>query len=104
MEAKKGDWVRIHNVVLKSEDRASTIPEDTAKVDLEMWNKGFLLNENAKLGDSVEIETIIGRRTNGTLIEINPYWSHSYGKAVPEILYIGKQAKELLGNRGEVND
>ena len=104
MEAKKGDWVRIHNIVLRSEDRASSIPEDTAKVDLEMWNKGFLLNENAKIGEHVEVETIIGRRTEGTLIEIDPYWSHSYGKAVPEILYIGKQAKELLRNGGELHD
>lgn len=96
MLAKKGDWVRIHKVILKSEQRTGNIPQDTKQVDLEMWDKGFLLNDQAKIGDTVEVETYIGRKTQGKLIEINPYYDHDYGKAVPEILYIGKQAKELL--------
>jgi hypothetical protein len=61
-----------------------------------MWDKGFLLNEEANKGDIVEIETYIGRKIEGTLLEINPYWDHDYGKAVPELLYIGRQARELL--------
>lgn len=40
--AKKGDWVRIHSVVLKAEERTAKIPEDTMKCDLEMWTKGEL--------------------------------------------------------------
>ena len=35
--AKKGDWVRIHSVVLKADERTAKIPEDTQKCDLEMW-------------------------------------------------------------------
>ena len=27
--AKKGDWVRIHSVVLKSEERTAKLPDDT---------------------------------------------------------------------------
>ena len=27
--AKKGDWVRIHNIVLKAEQRTGKLPEDT---------------------------------------------------------------------------
>ena len=42
MDARKGDWVRIHNIVLKVGERASTIPEETQNVPLEMWDKGFL--------------------------------------------------------------
>lgn len=103
MLAKKGDWVRIYKIVLKSEQRSGTIPADTKKVDLEMWDKGFLINDEAKIGDNVEIETYIGRKTEGELIEINPYYNHDYGKAVPEILYIGRQAKELL-EEGEKNE
>ena len=41
--AKKGEWVRIHNVVLKASDRTARIPDDTRKCDLEMWTKGQLL-------------------------------------------------------------
>lgn len=94
--AKKGDWVRIHSVVLEVGERASNIPEDTQNVPLEMWDKGFLLNEEAKVGDEVEVETYIGRKVKGTLVEINPYYKHDFGKAVPELLYIGRQAREIL--------
>lgn len=103
MQAKKGDWVRIHKIILNSSQRADNIPEDTKKVPLEMWDKGFLLDDEAKIGDNVEIETYIGRKTEGKLIEINPYYDHDYGKAVPELLYIGRQAKELLGE-GDSNE
>ena len=104
MDAKKGDWVRIHKTILNVGERASNIPEETQKVPLEMWDKGFLINDGANIGDLVEIETYIGRKVQGNLLEINPYWKHNYGKAVPEILYIGRQAKELLSEEGEIND
>lgn len=103
MNAKRGDWVRIHKIVLNVGERAPNIPEDTQNVPLELWDKGFLINEEAKLGDIVEVETYIGRRIEGTLIEVNPYWGHDYGKGVPEILYIGRQARQLL-EEGEIND
>ena len=103
MTAKKGDWVRIHKIVLEVGERATNIPEDTQNVPLEMWDKGFLLNDTANIGDEVEVETYIGRKVEGKLIEINPYWAHDYGKAVPELLYIGRQARELL-KEGEKHD
>ena len=103
MDARKGDWVRIHKIVLNVGERAPNIPEDTQSVPLEMWDKGFLLNDEAKIGDQVEIETYIGRRVTGNLLEVNPFWDHDYGKAVPELLYIGRQARELL-EEGEIND
>ena len=104
MDAKRGDWVRIHKIILEAGKRAPSIPEDTQKVPLEMWDKGFLINENASIGDIVEVETYIGRKIEGKLIEVNPYWKHNYGKAVPEILYIGRQAKALLMGEGDIND
>ena len=39
MKAKAGDFVRIHNIVLKVGERADNLPEDTKKVPLEMWDK-----------------------------------------------------------------
>ncbi len=94
--AKKGEWVRIHAIVLKAEQRTGRIPEDTQRCDLEMWTKGFLLND-AEIGDEVEIETAVGRREKGTLVEVNPYYTHSYGKFVPEIIMIDKQLREIMG-------
>lgn len=103
MEAIKGDWVRIHKIILSVGERAPNIPEDTQNVPLEMWDKGFLIDKKAKIGDMVEVETYIGRKETGELIEINPFWEHDYGKAVPELLYIGRQARALL-EEGDTND
>ncbi|MBW4828884.1 MAG: 2-amino-4-ketopentanoate thiolase [Clostridiaceae bacterium] len=96
MDAKKGDWVRIHNIVLNPEDRSPNLPEDTKKVPLEMWDKGFLLNENANIGDIVEVESYIGRKVEGKLVEVNPFYDHDFGKCVPELLYIGRQLRGYL--------
>ncbi|HAE43725.1 MAG TPA: 2-amino-4-ketopentanoate thiolase [Clostridiales bacterium] len=96
MRAKKGDWVRIYNVLLTPDQRAPQVPEDTSKVPLELWDKGFLIDDTAKIGDEVTVETYIGREISGRLIEINPSYDHDYGKCVPELLYIGRQVKSLL--------
>lgn len=93
--AKKGDWVRIHSVVLKAAERTARIPDDTQKCDLEMWTKGTL-QEDAEIGDEVTVKTACGRLEKGELIEVNPYYTHSYGKFVPEIIEIDKQLRENL--------
>ena len=36
------------------------------------------------------------RLEKGELIEVNPYWSHSYGTFVPELVQIDKQLREAL--------
>lgn len=104
MDAKKGDWIRIHNIVLKPGERSHHLPEDTQKVPLEMWDKGFLLNDGANIGDEVEVETYIGRKAKGTLVEINPYYKHNFGQCVPELLYIGRQVRSLIEEEGAADD
>ena len=94
--AKKGDWVRIHNVVLKANERTARIPDDTKRCDLEMWVKGQLLDETAEIGDVVTIKTATGREEKGTLIEVGPYYTHSYGKFVPEIIEIDNMLREEM--------
>lgn len=94
--AKKGDWVRIHNVVLKAEERTAKIPEDTQACDLEMWVKGSLVDEDAKIGDKVSVETATGRIEKGVLLEENPYYDHSYGTFVPEIIEIDKKLRKWI--------
>lgn len=96
MKAIKGDWVRIHKILLTPGERASQLPDDTKRVPLEMWEKGFLLNDQANVGNEVEIETIIGRKVTGTLLEKNPQYKHSWGSCIPEILHIGRQVKQIL--------
>ena len=97
MVAKKGDWVRIHSILMEAEDRAPGIPDDTAKVPYELWDKGILVSDKAEIGDAVRIETITGRKINGTLLETNPSYDHDFGEFIPEILMIDKQLKEIMG-------
>lgn len=94
--AKKGDWVRIHSIVLKADERTAKLPADTQKCDLQMWTKGFLQDETAEIGDEVTVETAVGRLEKGTLIEEGPYYTHSYGKFVPEIIEIDRQLREVM--------
>jgi len=97
---KIGEWVRIHKIILTPAERAPQVPDDTKAVPLEMWDKGFLLADS-ELGDEVEIETVTGRRETGTLIEVNPYYDHDYGKFVPELLAIDKQVREIVFGGGK---
>ena len=92
---KKGEWVRIHNIVLEPSERAPKIPDATSKVPLEMWTKGFL-QEDAEIGDQVSVKTAVGRIATGKLVEVNPFYTHSYGKFVPELIHIDKQLREIM--------
>jgi hypothetical protein len=92
---KKGEWVRIHKVILAPAERAPQVPDDTKQVPLEMWDKGFLQTD-AEIGDVVTIETVTGRNETGELIEVNPYYEHDFGKFVPELLKIDKQVTEIV--------
>jgi hypothetical protein len=93
--AKKGDWVQIHQIILKPEERAPQVPEDTKKVPLELWVKGIALH-NAEIGEIVEIETTTGRILKGELTAINPRYTHDYGDFVPELLKVDMQLKRIL--------
>lgn len=95
-KARKNDWVRIHNVIFEPEERAPQVPEDTKKVPLELWVKGYLVDEQAEVGDMVTIKTVTGRLVNGRLIEIEPSFDHDFGSYVKELAYIGPQLRELL--------
>lgn len=92
---KRGSWVQIHKIVLEPEDRAPQVPEDTKKVPLEMWVKGYLL-ENAYIGDFAAVRTLTGRVEKGTVVEENPTFTHNYGAFVPEILQIGRMVKSIM--------
>ena len=77
------------------DERTAKLPEDTQKCDLQMWTKGFL-QEDAEIGDVVTVKTASNRLEKGTLLEVDPYYTHSYGKFVPEIIQIDKQLREIM--------
>lgn len=95
----KGTWVQIHRVVLQQGERAPQIPEETQKVPLEMRVKGFLV-ESANLGQEVEIITPVGRHLSGTLTDINPPYTHSFGSPIPELTPVGGEVRAILREQG----
>jgi hypothetical protein len=95
----KGTWVEIHRIVLPAGERAPQVPADTQGVDLEMRVKGFLV-EAATVGSQVEIVTPVGRRLHGTLTEVNPAYTHSFGAPIPELSTIGGEVRAMLRERG----
>lgn len=96
MIAKKGTWVQIHSIILQPEERTGKIPEDTQKVPLEMWVKGYL-NEDAQIGDDVSISTVTKRVQQGILVEICPTYNYGFGSTfVPELLEIDSQLRDIL--------
>ncbi len=93
-EIKAGTWVEIERIVLTPGERAASLPEDTKKLPYIMRVSGFLI-EPAILGETVRVRSIIGREHEGTLIRVEPHYTHSYGNVVPEILTIGTDEETL---------
>jgi len=98
--AKKGDWVQISAILLPAGSRAPQVPDDTQKTNLVMWTKGTI-QENAKMGEIVEIITLTGRHERGELCDVNPNYTHTYGTFIPELIEIQKQLRQLLHFGGE---
>jgi hypothetical protein len=92
-------WVQIESVVLRPEERAPNLPEETRECPLLLRVKGFL-KEEAMLGDTVEIETIIGRTFSGKLLEINPPYEHTFGRPIPELLSVREEFRRLSSPGG----
>ncbi|MDD3106393.1 MAG: 2-amino-4-oxopentanoate thiolase subunit OrtA [Bacilli bacterium] len=92
---KKQTWVQIEKVILHPNERAMNLPDDTKKVPLIMWVKGYL-QEDANIGDTVNIITLTNRKEQGKLVEANPTFKHNYGEFVPEILKINQMVKQIL--------
>ncbi len=99
-DAKKGDLVQIHKIILKPDQRPDSLPESTKSVPYECWIKGFLLNGKAAIGDEVRIETFIGREISGTLYTVSPVYDHNFGLPQNELLTVGNETRQWLEGRG----
>lgn len=93
--ANKGDWVRIHSIILMPEQRSSAVPEDTKAVPLEQWTKGYL-HADTLLGGAASVTTRTGRIVSGTLVDETPHYTHSFGDFVPELQQAGDEAFAFL--------
>lgn len=95
-DVNKGEWVRVHRIVLSPEQRAARLPEETRQVPLEMWVCGLLLNEKASIGDPVKVRTVTGRVVEGRLESVHPSYGHSFGAFVPELQAIRRELRDLM--------
>ncbi len=93
--AKKGEWVRIHSIILTPEQRSAAVPDDTKSVPLEQWTKGYL-NLDTPIGSETAVTTRTGRVVSGTLVEETPHYTHSFGDFVPELQQAGDEAFAFL--------
>jgi hypothetical protein len=98
--SKKGDWVRIHRVVLTPGQRAVKLPEETRQVPLEMWVTGTLRENEATIGDHVSVTTVTGRVVEGRLVTVHPAYGHSFGAFVPELQAIRGELRDLMEEGG----
>lgn len=98
-DARRGDCVQIHRVVLEAGKRAPQVPVETMRVPLEMKAKGFLQEEQAMIGQQVTITTLAGRQLQGELIAVNPGYQVDYGSPQPEMLTIAGELRAIV--RGE---
>lgn len=84
-----GDWVEIEIILLTSKEIATQVTVDTKRPSNQQLVRGHLLSTTAKIGEEIEIATLIGRKVKGTLREINPRHIHNYGENSGELLEIG---------------
>lgn len=98
-DALRGDLVQIHKVILTPEQRPENLPACTRVVSYEGWIKGFLLDDEAKVGDKVRVETFIGREVSGTLVEVNPAYDHKFGQPQRNLISAAIKAREQIERR-----
>jgi 2-amino-4-ketopentanoate thiolase alpha subunit len=94
-ECVEGDWVEVERVLLEPADRSSNLPAETAEQPLLVWVKGFARSA-ASLGDELEVETMTGRIVNGRLTDINPGYTHTFGRPTPELTHVGRDLRARL--------
>jgi len=90
-----GDWVEVEYLLLAPADRSTNLPEDTAAQPLRAWVKGFAQSA-AATGDELVVTTMTGRSVTGTLTEVNPGYTHTFGKPAPELTHVGFELRERV--------
>ena len=90
-----GDWVEVSYVLLEPADRSSNLPADTAEKPLVAWLKGFA-RADAAVGETLEVETMTGRVVSGELTDVNPGYTHTFGRPAPELVRVGRDLRGRL--------
>lgn len=82
------DYIQIEKIILEPAERSQQIPEETRCVPFKVFVNGWLVNDEAAIGDEVTILTRIGRSLTGRLYQINPEYTHSFGPQIQELIQL----------------
>jgi hypothetical protein len=88
-------WVEIGFTILEPADRTGHLPEDTKRVPYYVRVKGFAQGEPA-LGETVTVQTLLGRSVEGEILRIDPEYGHGFGRPIQELIDAGSEARALL--------
>lgn len=92
VRCRPGDWVEVERVLLEPADRAANLPGDTAAQPLRVWVKGFARGD-AQPGDTLTVETMTGREVTGVLTDVNPGYTHTFGRPASELTRVGRDLR-----------
>jgi hypothetical protein len=95
IRCEEGDWVEVRYVLLEPDDRSANLPPDTAAQPLIAWVKGFACAA-ASAGEDVTVETMTGRAVTGTLTDVDPGYTHTFGRPAPELTRVGRDLRARL--------
>ncbi|TVP85501.1 MAG: 2-amino-4-ketopentanoate thiolase [Acholeplasmataceae bacterium] len=93
---EKMTFVQIIKTILKPEERAPQVPQDTKRVPFEFRLKGKLLTPG-NIGDEVDIVTETGRVETGRLLQVEPHFTHSFGHHVKAM----RRVRDLIKSETE---
>jgi len=92
IRCQAGDWVEVRYVLLEPAERSTNLPPDTAAQPLVVWVKGFA-HSDASEGETLEVETMTGRVATGVLTDVNPGYTHTFGRPAPELTHVGRDLR-----------
>ena len=95
MLSQIGSWVEIAWVAMTPSERAEQLPESSKTVPVVAKVRGFAL-ESVALGAELSVKTLAGRTLSGTLVDLSPGHTHSFGRPQPLLLAVGGALREEL--------
>jgi len=90
-----GSWVEIAWVAMTPSERAEQLPQSSRAVSVVAKVRGFAL-ASAALGEELSVKTFAGRILSGTLVDLSPGHTHSFGRPQPLLLAVGGALREEL--------
>lgn len=86
----EGTYVKVRVTYLEAGERIGRIPADTEQTPLLSFQQGWVKGE-ATIGVSATILTETGRTVTGTVVEVGPRYTHSFGYRLPAISAVRAQ-------------